>query len=235
MAPKVSLASINDLMNERFDLMNGRFDTITNDINEVRNVIIKNLLEENKKLRQKVSFLENKIHKTSSMIESNNQYVRRNNVEIIGIPSSVEDTDLEERVISILNEIDVPVEESDIEACHRLPVSKYSKNKNKKTIVRFVNRKKCSEIFNNNNKLKHIDTNSIKLPEGTKIFINQNLNVYFQRLSWKCRVLKRKKQISSFRYQNECFLIKMSESDKPKKVCSDEDIEKLFPDFDFEK
>ena len=77
--------------------------------------------------------------KNDITIECNNQYVRRNNIEISGIPNSVVDDALEDKVISILEKIDVKVSKNDIEACHRLPASK--KNPTKRTIVRFVNRK----------------------------------------------------------------------------------------------
>ena len=96
---------------------------ITNSKDEVINlkdIIIKNLQDENKPLKTKVNVLENKI--TDLEIQNNNldQYSRRNNVEISGIPQSVSDNQLEEKVVDILKAIGVNITTNEIEACYRL-------------------------------------------------------------------------------------------------------------------
>ena len=72
-------------------------------------------------------------------IQNNNvdQYSRRNNVEISGIPQSVTDNQLEEKVIDILKAIDVSITSNKIEAC--LCLGKKKKN----VIVWVINRKYC--------------------------------------------------------------------------------------------
>ena len=64
--------------------------------------------------------MENKI--IDLEIQNNNvdQYSRRNNVETSGIPQSVNDNQLEEKVVDILKAIDVNITTNEIEACHRL-------------------------------------------------------------------------------------------------------------------
>ena len=66
------------------------------------------------------------------------QYNRRNNLEIQGIPSTVGDEVLDDKVIEIFECLNIPLAKSDIEDCHRL-----GKSNPKNTIVRFVNRKNC--------------------------------------------------------------------------------------------
>ena len=88
--------------------------------------------------QKKVNVLENKVLTLESEHNSLEQYGRRNNIQITGIPNNVPDQNLEEKVVDILNEISVDVSPKDIEACHRVGVSK---NNSKKTIVRFINRK----------------------------------------------------------------------------------------------
>ena len=59
--------------------------------------------------------------KVISLEENSNsleQYGRRNNFEITGIPDDVFDQNLEKKVIEILDKIDVNVYRKDIEACH---------------------------------------------------------------------------------------------------------------------
>ena len=54
------------------------------------------------------------------------------------MPDDAQDRNLEEKVIQILDKIDVDASSKDIESCHRIGKSK---NSSKKTIARFLNRK----------------------------------------------------------------------------------------------
>ena len=93
-----------------------------------------------------------------------------------GIPDSVSDDDLEETVTDI-PDIDVQVTVNDVEACNRFGQS--NKNKSKKTIIPFVNRKHCTtvcrKILENKKKLASNDFFKYKFPGNTKIFANENL------------------------------------------------------------
>ena len=64
------------------------------DLLHMKDEIIKNLVANNKELQVKVNKLEEKIYdltkSTTIEIESNNQYIRRNNIEISGIPQDSE-------------------------------------------------------------------------------------------------------------------------------------------------
>ena len=147
--------------------MNTRFDELHNDILSLKNTVIENLLTENKRLRDKVDELENRATKAEREIYSADQYSRRNNIEINGIPNSVDDKHLETTVINLLNEIDVEVDTSGIEACHRLP----SKTGSKTTIIKFVNRKVCEEAMKNKFKLSSCDKSAIGIGEDVNIYI----------------------------------------------------------------
>ena len=100
--------------------MASRFDGLDNELLNVKNVIIKNLRVENECLRKKVNVLENKVLTLESKHNSLEQYGRRNNIEIRGIPDNVRDQNLEEKVVDISNKISVDVSPKDIEACHRV-------------------------------------------------------------------------------------------------------------------
>ena len=116
--------------------------SLTDEIINLKDIVIKNLHNEKKKCEK----LENRV----AILESNHndlaQYGRRNNVVFSGIPENVPDNNLESTVISVLSDIDVQLEPSDIEASHRIgkPTSK-----KQKTIVRFVNRKNCEKVLAN--------------------------------------------------------------------------------------
>ena len=68
-----------------------RFDELTKEWLNVKNVITENLQAENKRLREKFCSLESIVTSLESNQKKLEQYGRRNNVEVSGIPDSVED------------------------------------------------------------------------------------------------------------------------------------------------
>ena len=111
---------------------------ITEQVNEsvigIKESIIDTLKEENKLLKRKVLKLEHKFSQSEA---------HTNNLEIQGIPSNVSDDAWKDKVINIFHLLNKNVNKNDIEDCHRL-----RKAVPKNTIVRFVNRKFCCEVFN---------------------------------------------------------------------------------------
>ena len=157
-------------------------------------IIIKNLQNENKRLNDEVSQLKEKIISIESKSNSVEQYDRRNNMEINGIPNSISDDNLESTVINVLSKAtNVHVTADDIEACHRIGKSKEN---SKKTIVRFINRKhfKCALV--NRKKLKSFNSESIGLP-NVKLYFNENLTEYNNTLVFYGCKLKRAGLINS--------------------------------------
>ena len=70
----------------------------------------------------------------------NNIYAETIHIEFCGIPDdNIGGNKLQQKVIEIADAINMKIEPSEIEACHRLP--KGDKDKNAKTIVRFVKSK----------------------------------------------------------------------------------------------
>ena len=54
---------------------------------------------------------------------------RRNNIEITGIPDTVQDNELENKVIGIFDAIGVEANSADFEDCHRVGKSKNNSKK----------------------------------------------------------------------------------------------------------
>lgn len=229
---RLTCQKLKDILNNNAEKMEEKLTKISDDISEMRNEIIKNLVEENKKLQEKVKNLEEKVKNIGISTEATNQYGRRNNIEISGIPDFVKDDDLEDTVKDILGKIDVKTLKKNIEACHRLPPTK--NNKSKKVIVRFVNRKTCENALKAKKKLSNIDMESLNFYKKTKIYINENLNKYYQYLSFRCRELKSSRIITHYKYQNEMFLIKFDDglgNETTKKINHDSQLFNLFPEF----
>ena len=129
-----------DLLSALSKVESNLMQNITNLKDEAINlndIIIKNLPDENKHLKTKVNVLENKI--IDMEIQNNNveQYSHRNNAEISGIPQSVSNNQVEEKIVDILKAIDVNITTNEIEACHHFG------KKKKNVIVQIINRKHC--------------------------------------------------------------------------------------------
>ena len=86
---------------------------------------------------------------------ANEQYSRRECLEISGIPESVANNGLESNVLKILEEIDVPINPTFVEDCHRLP----SKGSPVKVIIKLNRRKDIRRILLNKNILKNLNQN----------------------------------------------------------------------------
>ena len=109
--------------------------------------INKALKAENLKLKSRVDSLE-KITQLDISRNKLDQYTRRNSIEIQGIPATVSDDHLEDKVLckDICKAMNLTVENSDIEGCHRT-----GRGDPKTTTVRFVNRKSRNLIPDKNN------------------------------------------------------------------------------------
>ena len=185
-----SVATSENITNLETKLLS-RFDELTKELLNVKDVIIKNLQAENERLREKVCSLESKV--TSLEIDQNKleQYGRRNNIEVSGIPDSVKDNCLEKKIISVFTSVGIEVKSNDIEACHRIGKSQ---NSSKKTIVRFSNRKFAKQALYNRKKLKSIDKSILGVTND--VFINEKLTPVNNRIAFNCRKLKRQNLIS---------------------------------------
>ena len=132
---EASLASqITNLTPEVKDLL-GYFKKLESDLAVTKNV--------NSKLTDSVV-------QTERQCWANAQYSRRDTIEVIGIPSPIRDKDLEDKVRNIFGEIGVNVNERDIQACHQL-------REKDRTIVKFANRKDCTNILRVKKDLKQLE------------------------------------------------------------------------------
>ena len=172
--------------NKRLEELNDHLKTnIVDQMNEsvmsIKDTIIDALKEDNAQLRNKVELLEKKL--TEVEISRNNleQYTRRNNIEIQGIPSHIPDKKLEEKIIEVFGAMNTAITKNDVEDCHRLGKS------SKSTIVWFVNRKHCYSILSKKFETSKIDKSKLGFESNVKLYESENLTPYNQHLAWKCR------------------------------------------------
>ena len=105
----------------------------------------------------------------------NNQYSRRENIEIANIDEDINQHELEKYVLRVLHNLGLTKLSSyDIVAVHR--IGKRRPNTNRVTIVRFINRKDAIFSLKNKNKLRNsaafktLYNNENLCPENRLIF-----------------------------------------------------------------
>ena len=116
-------------------------DLVAESLSKIKDSVVEAFREENSLLHQKIEKLESRISVLATDLNNQDQYNRRNNLDIQGIPDIIPDDQLEEKVIEIFNQINVKINTFDIEDRHRMGKSK------KTTIVRFGNRKNCKAVL----------------------------------------------------------------------------------------
>ena len=156
---------------------------------------------------------------------ANAQYSRRECLEVVGIPSSVNVKDLEGKVCTVFNRIGVAVKPDDIETCRRL----YN---DKKIIVTFSKRKVGQQVLRVKRELKNIDPSEFDFPEGTAIFINESLCSYYKMLWSKCKKFWEKKLIYTYSTSNGNIRYRIGEDGNVNTVTHITDFKKNFPDID---
>ena len=152
-------------------------------------------------------------------LNKQDQYNRRNILDIQQIPDSVPDDQLEEKVIEIFNQINVKINAFDTEDCHGMGKSK------KTTIVRFLEKK-----LSLNRKLYN---EKLGFQSDARIFVSENLTPYNQHLAWKCRESKQAGKIRSCWSAKGVVKIRRTMDERPSAINHDTGIASLYPDFVF--
>lgn len=218
--------------------LNSAIEFLSGQVNNLKraNLQLKSNYDElaviNTNLSSRVAKAESKLIEVETNAAKLDQYGRRNNLQIDGIPDDVGDDILEEKVCQILEEIQVPIKRHEIEACHRLP-SKRGEKGPKKTVLRLVNRRKCEQAVRNAKKLNEKEIQQ-KLKVG-RVFVSENLCPYYRKLAYMCRCLRRAGKIEHVSSANGSIRILIQPGDaKRVNIVHDSDLTRRFPDFSFE-
>ena len=148
------------------------------------------------------------------------QYSRRENLIIHGIPSHVDQSHLQENVLEILKRIGLgEVTPFEISACHRL--KKKKSNSPAPTIVRFTNRKIVEYC------IKHKERLNDKRLFKTNIRFYENLCKQNEMIVNKCTYMVAKEQIFDYKIVNGNVSVIVHEGDRPFKIFHPDDFYEL--------
>jgi len=156
----------------KFNKLEQKVELLESEI-EIMKTVNNNLLNENKLLFKKQCAQE--------------QYSRRECIEISGIPSVIEDDTLESKTCLLFQEMGCDVSPENLESVHRI--------KHNRTIVKFKSRKDVNLVMAKKKLLKDLNLNSV-FDTSVKLFINESLCGYYKRLWSKAKALLNKGKIA---------------------------------------
>ena len=150
-------------------------------------VMIIQLQTENKEIMKRYEIQDEQIKKLSTDneglrgdLEEMNQYLRINNLEIIGLPSiqEMENEDIindEQILLQFFNsKMGVDITEADIDISHEIPTRR--KDKRRVVVCRFVSRKTKIKILNARKEMCGVRFN------GNEVFVNEHLSPFNREL-----------------------------------------------------
>ena len=150
------------------------------------------------------------------------QYNSRNCIEFSGIPDTINDDKLEDTIIEACKDVNLDVSESDIEACHRLPIRHNATNVSKRVIVKFVNQKHAEFILSNKFTLSSKEFSRLNI--NNKVYVNPSLCPYYCYLWGWCKDIQCRKMIHHVFSLGSVVAIKLTDQSLPLKIYHDSDI-----------
>ena len=169
-------------------------------------------LDEIRKLNDNFSKLEADVTVSKNISNLLSQRVvdlERQCLEVAGIPRSVDDNILEEKVIQVFEKVGCNIDSSNIEACHRIT------KKNDRVIVKFSRRKDCQRVLSVKKNLQKLKMEDIGLTGDNKVFINHSVCPYYRLLWSKSKVLLHMGKINRLIVSKGTVKVKISEISAP--------------------
>lgn len=157
---RVELRELKDSVKYCSDTCDG-VKAISTDVKELRREI-QLLTKSNLELKSENQRL-------SKRLEELEQYQRSNNLEIKGVPT---EGDLAVALSKIGEVIGEPIDEDDIDICHRVSTQKATE---KNIVVRFVRRSKRNAVLDKARKTRGMTAESLGFMASTPIYVNEHL------------------------------------------------------------
>ncbi len=159
------------------------------------------------------------IDELSVKLDRSEQYSRRNNVRITGIPETKgENTD--KLILDLAKSIGENLSPGDIDVSHRVPrYPPSSQTQSRPIIVMFVSNASKRSLMSQRSKLKHVS-------KGNRVFINEDLTRTWAKLAKEARGLVKEKRVESSWVTGGVIIIKMKDG-RLKKVSTNYHLQEV--------
>ena len=175
----------------------------------------------NAKLEEQIISLEKSQAKSEQYSQHNIQYY----IELSGILNDIPEDNLEKVVIDICHNSDVEIEPKDIEGCHRLPISRYSRDSNKRVIVKFINRKHPEAMLRNKKSINNKDFSHLNV--HGEVFVSVSLCPYYRYIWGKYKDLQRRGKTYQVFCLGGTITVKVTERSSARKIFHECDLRDL--------
>lgn len=179
--------------------------------------------------KAKINEQDDEIYELYDLQDKMEQYSRKNNLEIHGIPEAAYET-TEEVVLKLAEALNVSITPNDIEISHKLR----RKGVAKSLIVKFQSHKAKSKLYRERTKLKNISVSDLfpnlsasTLVQAERIFINENLTSYRRKIMSKANGMRRDGNLCSTWSMDGKIYIKTSPEGRPVRINDLEDLDTL--------
>ena len=176
-------------------------------------------------LTKAVTTLTSELESSKDRCDELEQYSRRNNIRISGIPEDPA-ASTESLVCNVLNSyVDNPILPSEIDRCHRIfkPVAGDTTPKPKDIIVKFVSHKTKAAVVTKQPMVKLRDDNKQK-PPNARIYVSEDLTRVRSRILYRTRKLKKQQQIKDT-YTRDGRIIIKTLSDRFLNIVSEKELQ----------
>lgn len=202
-------------------------DKIDDFIKELKQVNdkLKEVAEENKSLAEKNAKLEDKVCHLEQEVQEMQQYSRRFNIQLDGIPEMHN-----ERAMDIVNKLATVVDEpiiinQDIQAAHRLP-----SNKSRRVpsfLIQFSNKQKRDAVYKKARKKDLVSLDFVSDVPETPVYCNDHLTPYYKKLLYETKQVKKEKKYEFVWVINGKILAKKDKNSTTLRIETFKDIEKM--------
>lgn len=223
-----------DSVIESINFMEGKFGDLNKRIDDIE-YTVGHQVQENKLLKIDILNLSNQLHEQKDSVNELEQYIRRECLEISGIPQLPHE-DTNEIVINVGKLIGMNVGKADISVSHRLPkktsysnaVSHGRASQEPKIIAKFIRRDIRDQFYAGRKRLKNKTTSDLGLSGSPKhIYINESLSPNNKKLFQECLKLKREEHFQFiWTHYGRIYLRKDSNS-ATRAVCNQKDLDKI--------
>lgn len=197
---------------------------ITTQTTKVDDVLVKfeEVLQENLRLKKKVGMLEAKI-------DDQEQYSRRNTIEIHGVPLE-SPRESQEQVMGHVKKVGAAlgfeIKDEMIDACHRLGF-KSTSDRPAGIVVMFVRRIDKDKLMQKRREKRDFSTRHIGLADDRPVFLNESLTRAKRVLFAKAREAKKKLDYKFLWQRNGNIFMRKRESDSVITITCQEDLTRL--------
>lgn len=189
----------------------------------------KKLDKANNELRKNAEKLTDQKYETDRLedaLDNLEQYTRKNSLEIHGIPDNLY-SNPEEVIHKVAEAINVSIEPSDIEICHKLKRDKGVPP----IIVKFISHKIKSKLYRERTKLKRVKVSDIfpsySLTPEARIFIHENLTSYRKSVVAEASKRRRNGTIHNIWTLDGKIYVKTSPDGNPIRIFCVEDLDDI--------